>query len=268
MRLTTSVSSLTMVLHIKKADILRQMSVGVTDNQTTKYIKTEDERVPASRLLNLAKKGRAKNSQLPNDIHQSWRSGYIPALMYWVGNSSWPWTILDEDLSNALYEIHRVLRTNYGVIEFAVDTPGFELVRCCSVLLRLLTLLCWQACQRIHEWRASFGSIAVTILVAIFTSMGDDYKTQESCMEYAEYQLDGLRFVYEDLDSEEQPGAFLSEFILHIFATHLNAIHGHKSVNRLDPVMPGYQTALALTTAAVSLVPLCLYDSLRFSFAG
>jgi hypothetical protein len=90
--------------------------------------------------------------------------------------------------------------------------------------------------------------------MAIFASMGDDYKTQESRKEYAEYLLDGLRFVYEDPDDEEQPGAFLSEFILRIFATHLNAIHGHEKVDTLDTMMLGHQTSLALTTAAVSLV--------------
>lgn len=91
--------------------------------------------------------------------------------------------------------------------------------------------------------------------MAIFTSMGDDYKTEESRQEYAEYLLDGLRFVYENPDSEEHPGAFLSEFILRIFATHLNAIQGNEKVDTLDTMMPGHQTALALTTAAVSLMP-------------
>jgi hypothetical protein len=90
--------------------------------------------------------------------------------------------------------------------------------------------------------------------MAIFTSMGDDYKTQESRKEYAEYLLDDLRFVYEDPDDEEQPGAFLSEFILRIFATHLNAIHGHEKVDAPDTMMLGHQTSLALTTAAVGLV--------------
>jgi hypothetical protein len=116
------------------------MSVGVTDYRSTKYIKTEDERVPVpvsqARSLNLNKKGRAKNSQLPNDVSQSWRSRYIPALIYWVGNSNWPWAIPDEDLSNALYEIHSALRTSNRLIEFNVDTPGFELVSYHSVLLR------------------------------------------------------------------------------------------------------------------------------------
>ncbi|KAJ8581531.1 hypothetical protein M405DRAFT_832305 [Rhizopogon salebrosus TDB-379] len=225
------------------------MSVGVTDDRSTKYIKTKDERVPVpvsqAKSLNLNKKGRAKNSQLPNDVSHSWRSRYIPALIYWVGNSNWPWTIPDEDFSNALYEIHSALCTSNKLIEFDVDTPGFEL-----------------ASQRIHEWRASFGSIAVAVLMAIFASMGDDYKTQESHKEYAEYLLDGLRFVYEDPDDEEQPGAFLSEFILRIFATHLNAIHGHEKVDTLDALMLGHQTSLALTTAAAERALILARDGL------
>ncbi|KAJ8589887.1 hypothetical protein M405DRAFT_191428 [Rhizopogon salebrosus TDB-379] len=98
--------------------------------------------------------------------------------------------------------------------------------------------------------------------MAIFASMGDDYKTQESRKEYAEYLLDGLHFVYEDPDDEEQPGAFLSEFILRIFATHLNAIHGHEKVDTLDTMMLGHQTSLALTTAAAERALILARDGL------
>ncbi|KAJ8593942.1 hypothetical protein M405DRAFT_930493 [Rhizopogon salebrosus TDB-379] len=113
----------------------------------------------------------------------------------------WPWTIPDEDLSNALREIHSALHTNHRAIEFDVD---FDLVK--------------GSMNREHPL------------------------TRESRREYAEYLLDGLRFGYEDPGpgSEEQPGAFLSGFILRIFAIHLNAIHGHKRVDALDTMMLGH----------------------------
>lgn len=81
-----------------------------------------------------------------------------------------------------------------------------------------------------------------------------EYKTQEAREEYAEDQLQDCRFVYEDPDNEEQPGAFLSEYILRIFASHLSAISGRVRVDELVEFgKPGYLTALALAAAAVSV---------------
>ncbi|KAG1886572.1 hypothetical protein F4604DRAFT_1675470 [Suillus subluteus] len=89
-----------------------------------------------------------------------------------------------------------------------------------------------------------------SILMAYFTST-PKYKTQEAREEYAEDQLQDCRFVYEDPDNEEQPGTFLSEYILHIFASHLSAISGKVRVDELVEFgKPGYLTALALAAAA------------------
>ncbi|KAG1732080.1 hypothetical protein EDB19DRAFT_1912267 [Suillus lakei] len=79
--------------------------------------------------------------------------------------------------------------------------------------------------QRISEWRGNFSSTAITILMAFFASM-DEYETKEAQKAYAEYQLEDSHFVYEDPDSEDSPGAFLLEFILHIFTVQLNATQG------------------------------------------
>jgi hypothetical protein len=80
--------------------------------------------------------------------HLQWKGIIRRNIRWWASNSSWPWTIPDEDLSNALHEIHSALHTNHRAIEFDVD---FDLVSYHSILLRLLTLLCWQVGQRIHE---------------------------------------------------------------------------------------------------------------------
>jgi hypothetical protein len=87
--------------------------------------------------------------------------------------------------------------------------------------------------------------------MAFFTST-DEFKTKEACKDYAEYQLEDSRFVYEDPDNEDSPGAFLLEFILHVFAVQLNATQGRQIIDSLNFGLPGYQTALALTTAAMS----------------
>jgi hypothetical protein len=86
--------------------------------------------------------------------------------------------------------------------------------------------------------------------MAFFTS-NPEYATQEARSEYAVAQLEDSRFVYEDPDDDERPGAFLSEFLLRIFAVHIGAIHGFQLIDTVDAGWPGYQTGLALAVAAV-----------------
>ncbi|KAG2335881.1 hypothetical protein BDR05DRAFT_858203, partial [Suillus weaverae] len=61
---------------------------------------------------------------------------------------------------------------------------------------------------RVHEWRGHFGSTAISILMTFFSST-NEFKTKEARKAYAEYQLEDSRFVYEDPDNEDSPGAFL-----------------------------------------------------------
>ncbi|KAG2118677.1 uncharacterized protein F5147DRAFT_647830 [Suillus discolor] len=82
-------------------------------------------------------------------------------------------------------------------------------------------------CQRISEWRGNFGSTAITILMAFFAST-DEYKTKEARKEYAEYQLEDSRFI----------------------------------IDSLDFGLPGYPTALALTTAAAERALILARDDL------
>ncbi|KAG1733930.1 uncharacterized protein EDB91DRAFT_1057236 [Suillus paluster] len=112
--------------------------------------------------------------------------------------------------------------------------------------------MCYQAIQRIHEWRTIFGSTAISVLMAFFASV-PQYDTQAACAEYAEYQLQDAHFIYKDANNDDQPGAFLLEYILRIFAVHVSAIVGMVRVDALGKIgAPGYQTVLALTAAAMS----------------
>lgn len=89
--------------------------------------------------------------------------------------------------------------------------------------------------------------------MAFFTS-NPDYQTQTACKAFADDQLEDSRFIYENPESEDNPGAFLSEYFLRTFAMHLNAIAGHKKVETLDCGIMSFDTALALMAAAVSCV--------------
>lgn len=90
----------------------------------------------------------------------------------------------------------------------------------------------------------------------MFFTSNDNFKTPDARKEFAGDQLVDSRFVYED-PNEDLPGAFLSEFILRVFAAHLNAIYGYEKIDIIERGLPGHQTSLALATAAVSLLLLC-----------
>ncbi|KAG2116275.1 hypothetical protein DEU56DRAFT_172235 [Suillus clintonianus] len=215
------------------------MSVDISDKKTVMNARSENSR-------GKIKKGKPNNADLPSGIYEHWRAKFVPCLMYWVGNSDHPWTITEVELGNVLEDIYNAVRSReQGPADFDIDGRAF-----------------YVASQKIHEWRAGFGSAAVTVLMTFLTSM-PEYNTQAARKEYAEYQLEDLRFIYEDPDNEEQPGAFLSEFILRIFAAHLAAIAGKVRVDALVEFgEPGYQTALALTAAAAERALTLVRDGL------
>ncbi|KAG2154320.1 uncharacterized protein EDB93DRAFT_1248520 [Suillus bovinus] len=212
---------------------LTDMLVGVVETaNSNKPIKTETGQLPRSRNI---KKGKLKNVHLPIGAWNSeWCSKFIPTVMYWIGNSNFSWTIPDDTLSNLLHNIYYSVYKQPG--DFEVDGSN-------------------------GTFNVNFGSTATTILM-VFFAWTDEYKMLETRKAYSEYQLKDSRFVYEDPDSEDSPGAFLSEFILHIFAAHLNVIQGHQLIDTLDIGLPGYQTALALTTATAEHALILARDDL------
>ncbi|MGH7238925.1 MAG: hypothetical protein ACREHG_02545 [Candidatus Saccharimonadales bacterium] len=50
--------------------------------------------------------------------------------------------------------------------------------------------------QRVYEWRAAFGSAALSIVNAFFES-NDEFNTNEARVEFAEYQLKNFAFLYQ-----------------------------------------------------------------------
>ncbi|KAG1786220.1 uncharacterized protein HD556DRAFT_1449957 [Suillus plorans] len=236
------------VCEVSNSRLTSSMSVSVMDttmdSPKSKYIKTENGRAQHT-ILNL-KKEKPKNSHLPSAAQNlSFHSIFIPMVMHWVGNNSYPWTIPNEKLSDVLEDIFMAVCKQPG--DFRNDDG-------CNIAFNLV-------CQRISEWRGNFGSTAITILMAFFAST-DEYKTKGARKEYAKYQLKDSRFVYEDPNNEDSPGAFLSEFILRIFAVQLNATQGHQIIDSLDFGLPAYPTALALTTAAAKRALILACDDL------
>ncbi|KAG1775469.1 hypothetical protein EV702DRAFT_1046820 [Suillus placidus] len=161
------------------------------------------------------------------------RSIFIPTVIHWLRNSTYPWTIPEDKFSDVLADISRAVYSNPG--NFQYDDG--------------LNLAYHIVSQRVHEWRGHFGSTAISILMTFFSST-NEFKTKEARKAYAKYQLKDSRFVYEDPDNEDSPGAFLSEFILRVFTVQLNATQGHQIIDSLHWELPTYSTALALTTTA------------------
>ncbi|KAG0701246.1 hypothetical protein DFH29DRAFT_876059 [Suillus ampliporus] len=190
---------------------------------TTKQGKGNTKVVALENIHAKIKKGKARHEDLPSGVLENglWCMRFLPCLMYWIGNSDYGWTIPETELESVLEHIY-----------YSVPTQT------------------WRVSQRVHKWRASSGSTANSVLIAFF-ALTPKYKTQEAREEYAKEQLEECRFVYEDPDNEEQPGAFLSEYILRIFASHLTAIAGQVRVDSLVEFgKPGYQTVLALSAVA------------------
>ncbi|KAG2151130.1 uncharacterized protein EDB93DRAFT_1249620 [Suillus bovinus] len=195
------------------------MSVDVSNKQTAmKRIKTEGATSKAA-SINL-KKVKPRNTHIPDDIAKSWRATFLPVLMYWVGNSSYSWSIPEEDLSNVLYEISNCIGgKNQGVHDF-----------------EYLTRWSYQAVQKIHEWKASFGSTAITILMTFFTATNPEYETQAARKSFANDQLEDSCFIYKNPDR-------------------------HEKVDTLDSGMIGFETALALMAAAVERALSLVYNN-------
>ncbi|KAG1732518.1 hypothetical protein EDB19DRAFT_1912030 [Suillus lakei] len=181
------------VCEVSSSQLTTSMSVGImetaTDNQKSKYIKTEHGHAPCT--LNL-KKEKPKNSHLPSSAQNStFHSIFIPMVIHWVGNSNYPWTILEKELSDVLEDISMAVYPHPG---------NFQHNDGCNLAFNVVS-------QRISEWRGNFGSTAITILMAFFAST-DEYKTKEAWKAYAKYQLEDSCFVYEDPERKDSPGAF------------------------------------------------------------
>ncbi|KAG2061687.1 hypothetical protein BDR06DRAFT_966584 [Suillus hirtellus] len=230
-------SNSTMVMSVDVSE--QKPTTKQAKGHTTKIkaeVKTEPEAVASENIHAKLKKGKVRNAHLPSGVLENgiWHMKFLPCVMYWIGNSNYGWTIPEAEFESVLEAIfYAVYPHTKGPCDFNVEELAFQLVS-----------------QRVHEWRASFGSTAITVLMAFFTSM-PEYETQEAHEEYAEYQLQECHFIYEDPDNEEQPGVFLSEYILRIFAAHLTAVARKVRVDLLVEFgKPGYQTTLALTAVA------------------
>ena len=58
--------------------------------------------------------------------------------------------------------------------------------------------------QRIYEWRSGFGSSAICIINAFFTSSvhNGEFDTNEACVAFSKLMLENLHFTYSSADGD------------------------------------------------------------------
>ncbi|KAI6100816.1 hypothetical protein EDD16DRAFT_1448330, partial [Pisolithus croceorrhizus] len=90
-----------------------------------------------------------------------------------------------------------------------------------------------QATRRLSVWRSNFGSTALAVMAHFLASGSDD--TPDAVRETCKELLDGLAFLFQDLDPTKPENAYRSQFLLQLLAhTHLRSCIGCPDVPKLD----------------------------------
>ncbi|KAG0704887.1 hypothetical protein DFH29DRAFT_873367 [Suillus ampliporus] len=174
-----------------------QMSVDISDNKTVmKRIKAKDDSdVATSRAASInLRKVKPRNAHIPDDIVKSWRVNSFQCSCTGWEIPAMPGPSQRRIFATRFMKYTAVLALKIGqCVTLKLVLTGYEL-----------------AVQKIHEWKASFGSTAITVLMAFFASK-PEYQTQAARKAFADDQLEDSRFIYENPESEDNPGAFLSD---------------------------------------------------------
>ncbi|EIM87671.1 uncharacterized protein STEHIDRAFT_130987 [Stereum hirsutum FP-91666 SS1] len=161
-----------------------------------------------------------------------WRNQFQCTLIHWAGSKGDPFGT-NSLVGEAVDKIWPVLYS-----QLPLDEEGKRaVVGNSQVILNL--------------WRNRLGKLALNVLWDIWAEMGIDDVSEESRdkrVEYVKEQLKNNRFVYRDLDNEENRGTFCSRFVLSIFALHLKNIEDASEDDALN--FGDTHGALGLSAAA------------------
>ena len=124
------------------------------------------------------------------------------------------------------------------------------------------------------SWRNVIGSSGIAVILAFCDSQEELENSDEERVKFANFWLEGLRFLYRDTNDEDKKvrhtdhpcsivhvsnnfqkwqGLFHGPFILRVFTTHLSAINGFMQVpvDLHDKPSPNAVGALGLAAASV-----------------
>jgi hypothetical protein len=149
---------------------------------------------------------RSSNKMLPAGCTEgnAWKLLFMPIYLRFAGSYSNGWTIDDHDNVAALQTIWDAVFGDKIPHTVAVNEHVFKVVSsypsCTWACIRYSG---FQATQRTHEWRSSFGSTAVAMFAAFFSSAPEErYASDESRAEFATKLLKNLAFVFEKTDGD------------------------------------------------------------------
>ncbi|KAH9953068.1 hypothetical protein BGW80DRAFT_1520010 [Lactifluus volemus] len=191
-----------------------------------------DGRLEASKRL---RRTRPTMSDLPfppadsSKNMEKWRKIFIPALLTWAGTQTDPFGINNmiqepaEDIWISVFPDVALNDMELGVVLAVVETT-------------------------LNNWRSDMGKSGYRAVADIWLEDPVRFGDAESCAGYAETALKNLRFVYRDPDAKSARGAFCSDLVAKVYATHIRRLQLKLQELEEPPMHFG---ALALATAAV-----------------
>ncbi|KAI6008001.1 hypothetical protein EDC04DRAFT_2907399 [Pisolithus marmoratus] len=133
------------------------------------------------------------NGHLPPLLQENrkWTKQGLPALLTWAGSLGDPWVIPDQDLMQALQMIIMTINLNFS--DLTAICPGAP----------VFILATWQ----LSVWHSNFSSTALATM-AHFLASDADHEEPSDIQEMCNKLLDGLAFLYQDLDASKPEYAY------------------------------------------------------------
>lgn len=158
------------------------------------------------------------NMDLPVPCDHRWSHSFVSTAMLWYSVQKSIWNVPEEELTSALQRIFNVV---YPGVKYRVTPEGPVFVLVSRPNSAESWMLTGQTLRRINEWRSSFGSSALAMMLHFFSTLDSNDDIHAA----AEFLSTDSRFLWEDPDSSDPTKPFRSPFLLMLIAiTHLGHI--------------------------------------------
>ncbi|KAF8957908.1 hypothetical protein BDZ97DRAFT_1844032, partial [Flammula alnicola] len=162
--------------------------------------------------------------------HQLWRGKFKGSLIYWAGQIDDPFAtnaLMDEIVGGLWAQTFPALASSWQKSdhrEAITQVAGDALI----------------------DWRSSMGKEGIRVVLKAFE---DENIMQEQVPEAAAWYLEDYRFIYANMEDEDNKGAFHSPLIAQAFAAHLKKTHDYTVVKNEEYGQP--TGALGMAAAVV-----------------
>ncbi|KAG2337210.1 hypothetical protein BDR05DRAFT_1005226 [Suillus weaverae] len=190
---------------------------------------------PAARQAKRTKK--CGNNDLPDGVEQKlWCRVFVSTYMQYVATLANPWEVLPKLACQKMQVIWDTI---------------FPSIPCTVTSMSIMYII------HIADSYCSFiGSAAIAIIIAYLESQDKLKDSDDNCVEFANYALDKLWFLYKKANGDDKSkfhGLYQGAFVVQMFGAHFTAINGARKVPGLDKPGENLNPAgvLALSCAAV-----------------